>query len=227
MKKRYEGKTKTVYDLEDGFLKLFFKDDMTGTDGKFDPGSNTACLKLDGAGTAALKLSVYFFKLLEEKKIKTHFVSADITEGTMIVKPITLFGKGLEIICRFKALGSFIRRYGDYIQEGTLLDAYVEMTLKDDLKGDPLITQDALEQLGILKTGEYEKLKAMTQKISMSLKEELASKGLELCDIKFEFGKDEDGEILLADEISGGTMRVFSNGKSVTPLELAKLVLGD
>ena len=226
MKKCYEGKTKTVYDLENGFFKLFFKDDMTGADGQFDPGANAVGLTVDGAGAAGLGMSIYFFKLLEEKGIKTHFVSAYEAERSMTVKPITVFGQGLEIICRFKALGSFIRRYGSYIQEGEALDAFVEMTLKDDPKGDPLITQDALEQLGILKTGEYEKLKSLTQKISTVIKDELAAKGLELCDIKLEFGRGKDGEILLTDEISGGNMRVFADGKSVMPIELARRVLG-
>ena len=224
MKIYREGKTKTVYDLENGFLKLFFKDDMTGTDGQFDPGANTVGLTVDGSGAAALKMSVHFFKLLEVKGIKTHFVSADEAGRTMTVKPITAFGEGLEVICRFKALGSFIRRYGNYVKEGEALDAFVEMTLKDDAKGDPLITQDALEQLGILKRGEYEELKTLTQKISIIIKEELAAKGLELCDIKLEFGRGGGGEILLADEVSGGNMRVFANGKSVMPIELAKLI---
>jgi len=227
MKKHYEGKTKTVYDLGNGLFKLFFKDDVTGADGKFDPGANTVGLTMEGAGAAGLKMSVYFFRLLTEKGVKTHFVSADEAERTMTVKPITIFGDGLEVICRFKALGSFIRRYGGYIREGEPLDAYVEMTLKDDDRGDPLITQDALEQLGVLKKGEYETLKTLARDISAIIKKELAAKGLELCDIKLEFGRDRDGMILLSDELSGGNMRVLENGKFLMPIELTKRVLGE
>jgi len=226
MKKHYEGKTKIVYDLENGLFKLYFKDDVTGTDGKFDPGADTVGLTIDGVGAAELKMSVYFFKLLMEKGVKTHFVSADEAERTMTVKPITYFGNGLEVICRFKALGGFIRRYGGYIKEGEPLDALVEMTLKDDGRGDPLITQDALEQLGILKTREYETLKTLAREISTIIKKELDAKGLELCDIKLEFGKDKGGEILLVDELSGGNMRVLENGKSLMPVELTKRILG-
>ena len=226
LKLHYEGKTKTVYDLENGLYKLFFKDDVTGTDGKFDPGANTVGLTIDGAGAAGLRMSVYFFKLLTEKGIKTHFVSADETERTMTVKPMTNFGNGLEVICRFKALGSFMRRYGSCAQEGQPLDALVEMTLKDDDRGDPLITRDALEALGILKEGEYKKLKKMTKDISKILQKDLAKKGLELCDIKLEFGRDPAGKMMLVDELSAGNMRVFENGKSLMPLELTKRVLG-
>jgi len=227
MKKHYEGKTKIVYDLGGGLFKLFFKDDVTGTDGKFDPGANTVGLTIEGAGAAGLKTSIYFFKFLTEKGVKTHFVSADEAERTMTVKPITSFGDGLEVICRFKALGSFIHRYGGYVKEGEPLDALVEMTLKDDDRGDPLITQDALEQLGILKGSEYETLKTLAREISEIIKKELATKGLELCDIKLEFGKDKDGEILLADELSGGNMRVLENGKYLMPIELTERIWGE
>jgi len=227
MKRLYEGKTKIVYDLGNGLFKLFFKDDVTGTNGKFDPGADTTGLTIEGAGAAGLRMSVYFFKLLMEKGVKTHFVSADESERTMTVKPIAYFGGGIEVICRFKALGGFIRRYGSYIKEGEPLDALIEMTLKDDGRGDPLITQDALEQLGILAAREYDTLKTLAREISTIIKKELAAKGLELCDIKLEFGKDGDGEILLADELSGGNMRVLESGKSLMPIELTKRILGE
>ena len=222
MKKIFVGKTKDVYQLEDGNYQLVFKDDMTGTDGEFDPGANTVGLTVDGAGLAGLAMSVYFFKLLDEKGFPTHFLSAE--ENKMTVKPATKFGGGLEVICRYKALGSFIRRYGSVVKEGADLDAVVEMTLKDDERGDPLINEDALVAIGILKQGEYVELKSLTQKICAVIRADLIEKGMELCDIKLEFGKDQDGNIMLTDEISGGNMRVTENGKTIPPLELSKRI---
>jgi len=224
MKKLYTGKTKDVYELDDGNIRLVFKDDMTGADGLFDPGANTVGLKVEGAGRAGLAMSVYYFKLLEENGYPTHFISADETQ--MTVKPVTMFGKGLEVICRYKALGSFIRRYGGYIREGEPLEAVVEMTLKDDERGDPFINEDALIAVGILKTGEYAKIESLTKKISAIVKADLAAAGMELCDIKLEFGRDSDDKIMLIDELSAGNMRVTENGKMITPLELSNRVTG-
>jgi len=214
-----EGKTKDVYKLDDGNYMLIFKDDMTGVNGVFDPGANAVGLTVDGAGRAGLSMSVYYFKLLESKGFLTHFISAK--DNSMVIKPVTMFGRGFEAICRYKALGSFIRRYGDYINEGDRLDAVVEMTLKDDKRGDPFINEDTLLALGILKPGEYSKVKSLTQKISEAIKTDLAEKGLELCDIKLEFGKSESGDIILIDEISGGNMRVSENGNPVAPIDLS------
>jgi len=220
MKKLFEGKTKDVYQLDDGNIKLIFKDDMTGADGKFDPGANTVGVTVDGAGRAGLAMSVHFFKLLEEKGYSTHFISAK--DNSMIVKAATPFGEGLEVICRYKALGSFIRRYGRYIENNAPLDAVIEFTLKDDERGDPLINKDALTALGILNDYQYDEIKFATREICNLIKTELAEKGLELCDIKLEFGKDVDGNTMLIDEISGGNMRVHDNGEDVSPLELSK-----
>ena len=226
MKLVYKGKTKDVFVLEDGNYLLQFKDDVTGTDGVFDPGSNTVGLSIEGAGRAGLRLTEFFFKKLNEQGIPTHFISADIEKATMTVQPATLFGKGLEVICRFRAVGSFLRRYGEYAKEAQALDAFVEVTLKDDQREDPPITKDALAMLGIISAEEYEVLKANTQKIGLLVKQELAKKGLELYDIKFEFGRlGSDGKIALIDEISGGNMRAYKDGKYIQPLELEKIML--
>lgn len=224
----YTGKTKDVYRLEDGNYLLKFKDDATGTDGVFDPGSNTIGLTIEGAGRAGLRLSKYFFELLEKQGIPTHYISADIENATMTVKPATLFGKGLEVICRLRAVGSFLRRYGDYVEEAQPLDYFVEVTLKDDAREDPPITEDALDMLGILSKSEYQVLKEMTRKITRVVKDELAKKGLELYDIKFEFGRvGPEKQITLVDEISGGNMRAYKDGKHVQPLELERIMLGE
>jgi len=221
----YEGKTKSVYKLDDGNYLLKFKDDVTGENGKFDPGANTVGLSIEGMGKGGIRLTEYFFKKIEEAGIPTHFVSADIAKSEMIVKPAAFFGNGLEVICRFRAVGSFMRRYGMYAKEGQELDALVEVTLKDDDRGDPPITKDALNMLGLLTYEEYEILKNLAQKISRLVKQELAAKGAELYDIKLEFGR-VNGEITLIDETSAGNMRVYKDGKIVEPLDLVDLILG-
>src|SRR5690554_3694235 len=162
----YEGKTKNLLKDADNNYYFEFKDDVTGRDGVFDPGENQVSGQIEGSGQSNVIVSTYFFKLLEEKGIPTYFISSNTEEKTMHVKKASVFGQGLEVICRFKAVGSFIRRYGAYADEGQNLDAYVEFTLKDDERQDPLITQDALEQLNILTTNEYTRLKELTQEIS-------------------------------------------------------------
>ena len=159
MELKYTGKTKDVYALEDGNYLLKFKDDVTGVDGVFDPGANTVGLTMEGAGRAGLRLTKFFFEKLNEKGIPTHYIDANIEEQTMTVKPAEVFGKGLEVICRYKAVGSFLRRYGLYAEEGQSLDAFVEVTIKDDDREDPPISEDALDMLGILTKEEYKTLK--------------------------------------------------------------------
>jgi phosphoribosylaminoimidazole-succinocarboxamide synthase len=223
-----KGKTKDVYVLEDGNYLLQFKDDVTGENGIFDPGANTVGLTMEGAGRAALRLTTFFFRILGEKGIPTHFIDSNIDQLTMTVKKAALFGNGLEIICRYRAVGSFLRRYGMYAKEGQPLGALVEVTLKDDARKDPLITKDALDMLGILSAEEYVILKQLTQKISDIVKDELAKKDIELYDIKLEFGKiGEDNQIVLIDEISGGNMRTYKNGKYIEPLELERIMIED
>ena len=220
----YKGKTKDVYALEDGNYLLKFKDDLTGTDGVFDPGANTVGLSIEGAGLAGLRMSAHFFVLLKDAGIDTHFVDVDFDEVTMTVKPAVMIGQGLEVICRYKAVGSFIRRYGGYIESGTTLPAYVEMTLKDDERGDPLITREGLEVLGLLSSSEYDDIVAVTREICGVIRDDLAAKGMELYDIKLEFGRC-DGKTTLIDEISAGSMRVFYEGNSLQPLELSARIL--
>lgn len=226
MKLIYTGKTKDVYSKEDGNYLLKFKDDVTGTDGVFDPGANTVGLSIEGAGKAGLRLTELFFKKINEEGIPTHFVEADVENAAMTVKPAEVFGKGLEVILRYKAVGSFFKRYGKYCDEGADLEGFVEVTLKDDERNDPPITEDGLEMLGIMTKEEYKELVNLTRKIGEIVKSEMKKKDLELYDIKFEFGRvGEDKHIALIDEISGGNMRAYKNGKYIEPLELEKLML--
>ncbi len=227
MKLKTAGKTKNVYLLDDGNYLLEFKDDVTGVDGVFDPGANQVGLTVEGAGKAGLKLSKHFFELLNAKRVPTHYISADIAQNTMTVKPAEVFGHGLEVICRFRAVGSFLRRYGAYATSGQPLDAFVEVTLKDDERQDPPINADALDMLGILTTAEYEMLKDLTKQVSQIIKDELANNGLELYDIKLEFGRDQAGNIMLIDEISGGNMRVYRSETYIEPIQLQELIVRD
>lgn len=222
----YKGKTKDVYELEDGNYLLKFKDDVTGTNGVFDPGANTVGLTIEGVGKAGLRLTKFFYEKLNNMGIPTHYLDADIENATMTVLPAKMFGKGVEVICRYKAVGSFMRRYGMYAKEGQDLDAYVEVTLKDDERNDPLITDEALEMLGIMTKEEYKILTDLTKNIGQVIKDELAKKSMELYDIKFEFGRvGEDNHIALIDEISGGNMRAYKDGEKVDPLELERIML--
>ena len=224
MTKLYEGKTKDVYSLENGNVMLKFKDDCTGKDGVFDPGENTVGLTIEGIGKANLKSSIHYFELLKKAGIKTHYVSADIDNATMEVLPAKVFGQGLEVICRLVATGSFIRRYGNYIADGTPLEGgYVECTFKDDAKGDPLVTGEGLAALGVMTPAMFESLKEQTLNITKIVADDLKSIGLDLWDIKFEFGYNND-EVILIDEIASGNMRVYKDGVIVDPVELTKYI---
>lgn len=228
MELMYTGKTKNVFKLENGHYLLQFKDDVTGENGVFDPGANTVGLTIEGAGLAGLRLTSFFYSKLNEQGVPTHYVDANFDDATMTVKPATVFGKGLEVICRFKAVGSFLRRYGAYVEEGQALDSFVEVTIKDDDRQDPPISADALDMLGILSLEEYAVLKQRTIEISKFVAAELEKKGLTLYDIKLEFGRDANtNDILLIDEISGGNMRAYKGSEYIEPLELEKIMLAE
>ena len=224
----YKGKTKDVYALDNGNVMLKFKDDCTGKDGVFDPGENSVGLTIEGIGKANLKSSIHYFELCKQAGIKTHYVSADVENATMEVLPAECFGKpqgggGLEVICRLVATGSFVRRYGEYIKNGTPLPGgYVECTFKNDEKGDPLVTGEGLVALGIMTTEMFESLKAQTLAITKIVADDLKTIGLDLWDIKFEFGY-HNGEVVLIDEIASGNMRVYKDGAYVDPMTLNTL----
>ena len=224
LKLLYTGKTKNVYALENGNCLLLFKDDCTGKDGVFVPGENSVGLTIEGIGRANLETSILFFEVLKEAGIKTHYVAANVEEATMEVLPAKVFGKGLEVICRLKATGSFIRRYGDYIADGTELPGgYVECTFKNDALGDPLVTGEGLAALGIMSPAMFESMKEQTLKITKIVADDLKAKGLDLYDIKFEFGYDAQGNVMLIDEIASGNMRVYKDGEYIDPMTLNKL----
>ena len=231
MEKLYTGKTKDVFGLENGNVLLKFKDDCTGKDGEVDPGENSVGLTIEGIGRANPETSVYYFELCKKAGIKTHYVAANVEDATMEVLAAENFGKaqggnGLEVICRLVATGSFIRRYGEYIKDGTVLEGgYVECTFKNDAKGDPLVTGEGLAALGIMTPAMFETMKEQTLKITKVVADDLKTIGLDLWDIKFEFGYTKDGEVVLIDEIASGNMRVYKDGTIVNPVDLTKLIL--
>ena len=100
---------------------------------------------------------------------------------------------------------------------------YVETTFKNDALGDPLVTKDALVALGVMTDKQYDDIKDMTQKITQIVADDLKEKGLVLYDIKFEYGYDADGKVILIDEIASGNMRVYKDGKYIDPMTLSKL----
>jgi phosphoribosylaminoimidazole-succinocarboxamide synthase len=223
MKLVYTGKTKNVFEMENGNYLLKFKDDVTGKDGVFDPGMNEVGLTIEGVGDVNLRMTDYFFKKINAAGIRTHFVQANFDDTTMEVLPAKVFGKGLEVICRRRAVGSFLRRYSDYIEEGAELPYYVEMTFKNDAKGDPLVTKEGLIVLGIMTDEQYDTIADMTRKITKIVADDMAEKGMELYDIKFEYGYDADGKVMLIDEIASGNMRVYKDGEYIQPMELSEL----
>ena len=165
-----DGKTKAVFDAGDGNILLQFKDDVTGTGDTVDPGGNVVVGKVEGKGNASLKLSKHFFDILVKEGIPTHYIKADNEKNTMLVKKAETFGDGLEFICRLKAAGSFVRRYGKYVREDKPLDYLVEITLKDDERGDPLINEESIVQLELMTKEEVTEAIVLTKKITELVK---------------------------------------------------------
>ncbi len=228
MKKLYTGKTKDVFLKEDGNIVLHFKDAVTGSEGKIDSGANEVVGEVAGKGNASLRTTVHFFGLLQESGIPTHFIGLGQELGhganTIVVKRARSYN--LEVICREKAWGSFVRRYGGYVKQGTVLPSLVEFTLKDDRRGDPLITEDALLALNIVSREAVEYMKQTARKATAILRGHLAEKGLELIDIKYEFGE-VDGKTMIIDEVSGDSMRVVKNGQVLLQKELYAEIFSD
>lgn len=228
MKKLYTGKTKDVFLNADGNIVLRFKDSVTGTDGDIDSGANEVIGEIAGKGLASLRTTIYFFDLLKAAGIPTHYIGPGpefgLSDDTIVVKQARSYH--LEVICREKAWGSFVRRYGKYVEQGRVLPSLVEFTLKDDQRGDPLITEDALVALGIVSAEAVEYMKRTAKEATAVIKQHLAEKGLELIDIKYEFGE-VGGQTVIIDEVSGDSMRVVKQGKVLLQKELFAELFGE
>lgn len=223
MKLICDGKTKAVFEAGPGKILLKFKDQVTGTGDVVDPGANSVIGSIEGKGQASLKLSRHFFEMLERAGIPTHYLEADLSANTMLVKRAVTFGRGLEFICRLKAAGSFVRRYGKYVQEGQALDYLVEITIKDDQRGDPLINEQALSQLQLITPEEIDRAVELTRQVTRLVQQECRRVGLELIDIKLEFGRI-DRQVAVIDEISGDNMRVRKHGDTLDQKQLCAII---
>ena len=195
----YEGKAKQVYktEKEDEYL-IHYKDDATAGNGvKHD--------KFEGKGVLNNTISCIIFDMLEEAGIKTHMIEK-INERDIRVKKVEIFP--LEVIIRNITTGSFCKRLG--APEGVVLDEPIfEMSYKNDEYGDPLINDDHAVALKLATREELAYIKATTLKINELLKQFFLSMNLKLVDFKIEFGKTQNGEILLADEISPDSCRLW------------------
>jgi len=215
----YEGKTKRLLKFGDQVV-LKFKDDVTGdAEGNPDPGGNLVVGTLEGKGAASAKVAAYFFKLMGEADIPTHFkgLRSDDEIEVALTTPIPL-----EVIYRAKALGSFLTRYQGHVEPLTPLDL-VEFNLKKDKLKDPLITRQAILKLGLTGDVELGRIEVTTRRVAGLVRRTLTEVGLELIDMKLEFGRTGD-KLLVIDGISGDTMRVYDPGKKkvLNQLELAE-----
>ncbi len=224
MKQLYDGKTKTVLkDEETCDVFLLFKDSATGENGVFDPGSNKVGGSVKGKGKIGLEISKYFFELMKDNGVPTHYLDADIEKGLMKVKSLTV--PPLEFVLRYFTAGSMCRRFT--LEDGIPFDPpYLEVTLKDDDQGDPLISERLCLMKGILKEGQYDAALDLLVKVGEVLKKDLDSMDLKLIDFKIELGYDEDGNMFVVDEITPDIWRVKDNdGKIPDQIACARIIL--
>jgi len=195
----YEGKAKKVYATDnENYCIVSYKDDATAFNGQ-KKGT------IMGKGAINNRLTNHFMKMLENKGIKTHFVE-ELNDRETVVKRVSIIP--LEVIIRNVAAGSMAKRLG--VEEGTELKCTViEFSYKDDDLGDPLINSYHAMGLGFATKEEIDTIKEMAFKVNDILKEYLLKANIELVDFKLEFGKTNQGEIVLADEISPDTCRFW------------------
>ena len=224
MKTLYTGKTKDVLlDEETNVVSLLFKDSATGENGVFDPGSNTVGGSVEGKGKIGLAISKYFFELMEKNGIPTHYINADVDAGLMQVRNLTV--PKLEFVLRYFTAGSMCRRFT--LEEGIVFNPpYSEVTLKDDIQGDPLISERLCIMKGLLKEGQYDEALGILVGVGEVLKNELTPLGLTLIDFKIEVGYDETGKMFVADEITPDIWRVRDeNGNIPNQIDCSKMLL--
>lgn len=200
IKMLYEGKGKKLYSTEKkGILIAEFKDDLTAFNAE-KKGSES------GKGELNCKISSFLFEMLEKKGFKTHYIKR-IDSQNILCKQVEIIP--IEVVTRNVATGSLTKRLG--IKEGTILPfALVEFYYKDDALGDPIINDDHCKLLGIIQScEELDFLRSQAKQINSVLKDFFDSKNLKLIDFKLEFGRDTEGNIVLADEISPDSCRFW------------------
>ena len=197
----YEGKAKKVYATDDpNVVIVSYKDDATAFNGQ-KKGT------ILGKGAINNRLTNYFMKLLEEKGVPTHFVE-ELSDTDAVVKKVKIVP--LEVIIRNISAGSFAARYG--VEEGIVFDEpTIEFSYKCDELNDPLMNSYHAIALKLATPQEIDTIKAMAFKVNDVLREFWKSVGVTLVDFKLEFGRLPDGTIILADEISPDTARLWDS----------------
>jgi phosphoribosylaminoimidazole-succinocarboxamide synthase len=195
----YEGKAKQIYATNDEqIVWIDYKDSATAFNG-------VKKAEIQGKGRLNNEITSLIFMKLKEKGIESHFIER-LSETEQLVKKVTIIP--LETVVRNTAAGSFSSRLG--IEEGTpLTKPIVEFYYKDDALGDPLLTDAHIEELQLASIAEREELKEKALQVNSVLSSLFADLGIRLIDFKLEFGKDASGKILLADEISPDTCRLW------------------
>ncbi len=201
IKQLYEGKTKKVFETEDpALLVVSYKDDATAFNGQ-KKGS------ISGKGIINNKMSNLLMQYLEQNGVSTHFVQ-ELNDRETLVKRVSILP--LEVIVRNRAAGSFSKRYG--VEEGKIFEApTIEFSYKNDALGDPLCNSYHAIALGLCTAQDIEQIKTYAFQINAMLQEVWAMCGITLVDFKIEFGKTLDGTIVLADEISPDTCRLWDS----------------
>ncbi len=198
-KKLYEGKAKIVYETEDpNYLIQDFKDDASAFNGVKKG-------KIANKGYVNNQVSAHLFRYLSSYYVPTHFVDLH-SDTAMVVRRLDMFP--IEVVVRNIAAGSLLKRT-KYKEGETLPKPLVEFFLKDDEKGDPQITEEDIVNDGLATPEELDYIKRLALKINAVLKSFFERRGIKLVDFKLEFGKDKDGKIYLADEISPDTCRFW------------------
>ena len=199
LEKLYEGKAKMVFRTDDPELLIVeYKDDATAFNGE-KRGT------IAGKGVINNRVTNHLMTLLEEQGVPTHFVR-ELSDRETLVKKVTIVP--LEVIVRNISAGSFAKRYG--VEEGIVFDApTIEFSYKNDDLGDPLMNAYHAVALKVATWEEIDLIKNYAFRINTLLKGFLKSVGIDLVDFKLEFGKTSDGKIVLADEISPDTCRLW------------------
>ena len=197
----YEGKAKKVYKTDDPELYIVdYKDDATAFNG-LKKGT------IAGKGIINNKMSNRLMQMIEQKGVPTHFVK-ELSERETLVKKVSIVP--LEVIVRNIAAGSFSKRYG--VDEGMVFEEpVIEFSYKNDALGDPLLNTDHALALKVATRAEIDTIKSYALKVNSILKAFWAECGVTLVDFKLEFGKTTDGSIILADEISPDTCRLWDS----------------
>ena len=198
--KLYEGKAKKLYATDDpDVLWVEYMNQATA-------GNGAKKAQIQGKGELNNRITTLIFKLLAKRGIPSHFIK-QISDNEQLVRKMTMFP--LEIIMRNVAAGSFSKRYG--IKEGSALkQPILEFCYKSDELGDPFINDDDLLALGLADREQLEVISAKTREINRALIDIFKSIDVNLIDFKIEMGMTSDGTILLADEITPDTCRLWN-----------------